>query len=463
MEQSQWISAADLSRRYDAGTADPVDVAEQVLARIESADPAIFTLVTAERARREAVAARERQRSGKRRGVLDGVPIAWKDLFDLAGVSTTAGSRALPDRPSPRDAEVVANVAAEGAVTVGRVNMSEFAFSGLGLNPIYGTPGNARDRARIPGGSSSGSAVAVAAGLVPISIGTDTGGSVRIPAALNGIIGYKSTAGRYSMAGVFPLSRTLDSLGVLSTTLEDAAFADAAMRGAPYNPIAPALLDGLRIVVPTNVVFKDCAEEVATNFERAIAKLERAGASITRTFFPVFDSIIELFAKHGALVNADAYALHRERLEGLESRAMDRRVVDRAKLGARTSPSDRDALISAHRDLGRQSAAMLDGAIVAYPTTPIAAPEIAVLEADDQIFFHINSLMLRNTMLGNFLRWCGVSIPNGVDRAGMPTGLLLSGPAGTDERLLSCALAIEAAIKDASPNAADRARRVARG
>jgi aspartyl-tRNA(Asn)/glutamyl-tRNA(Gln) amidotransferase subunit A len=448
MAQSRFRSAAQLSARYSDGSADPVEIVEQALARIAVADRAIFTLVTADRARAEALASRKRQQASKRHGILDGVPIAWKDLFGLAGITTTAGSRALPECAEARDADIVARMAAGGLVTVGRVNMSEFAFSGLGLNPIFGTPGNARNPLRIPGGSSSGSAVAVASGIVPISIGTDTGGSVRIPAALNGIVGFKATAGRYSTAGMFPLSPTLDSVGVLCKTVGDAALADSSMRGMADSPLLPASLAGLRVVAPTNVVMDACSDLVLTNFEASLTKLGREGAVVERASLPAFEAILEVVATHGALVNADAYAIHRERLEGPAALVMDRRVVSRARLGARTTPADRQAILAARETLSRQTAARLDGAVVAFPTTAVTAPAIALLESDDDAFFRANALMLRNTMLGNFLNWCGVSLPNGFDRDGMPTGLLLSAPGGSDRWLLAQALAIHPIIDD---------------
>ena len=217
-------SALQIAALLQSGAVDAEELAELTLDRIaECDDEAVFTVVAPERARREAREAAQRLRAGRPRSLLDGVPIAWKDLFDLEGMVATAGSRVLADEPpAARDAAVVAHLRAAGMVCVGRVNMTEFALSGIGINPHYGTPRNphGKDVPRIPGGSSSGSGVAVALGLVPVSIGTDTGGSVRIPAAYNGIIGYKSTRGRYSMDGVFPLATSLDSLGPLCRTVE---------------------------------------------------------------------------------------------------------------------------------------------------------------------------------------------------------------------------------------------------
>jgi aspartyl-tRNA(Asn)/glutamyl-tRNA(Gln) amidotransferase subunit A len=336
-------------------------------------------------------------------------------------------------------------------VTVGRVNMSEFAYSGLGLNPHFGTPRNphGKDGPRSPGGSSSGSAVAVARGLVPIAIGTDTGGSVRIPAAVNGVVGFKSTAGRYAMEGVFVLSPTLDSLGVFSRTVEDAALVDAGLRGMTTPALFRRPPAGVRILVPTNIVLDDCEPAVLNNFEAAIERVARAGAVIERGAIPAFDEIQRLNATRGTIVAAEAYALHRDWAEGDQATRLDRRVAARLRLGATITLTDYLAIMVARRKLIAETAARLAGGFVAFPTTPIVAPEIAPLENDDALFFNTNARILRNTVLGNYLDWCGVSLPNGTDAAGMPTALLLSAAADNDEALLSFALGCEPIVREA--------------
>ncbi|MBB2673050.1 UNVERIFIED_ORG: Asp-tRNA(Asn)/Glu-tRNA(Gln) amidotransferase A subunit family amidase [Rhizobium esperanzae] len=253
------MTVAQLSVLIQGGAADPVDVAEAVFEAIANyVDKAVFTTLFEERAMKEARAASLRLREGRSLGLLDGIPIAWKDLFDIEGVTTTAGSVVLAgDAPAVRDAAVVDLLGNAGMIAIGRTNMSEFAFSGLGINPHYGTPVNSRssDRPRIPGGSSSGAGVAVAAGLVPVAMGTDTGGSVRIPAALNGIVGYKATRGRHAMDGVYPLAKSLDSLGPLCRTVKDAVWIDAAMRGLTAPAVAERRLQGQELLVPENIVF----------------------------------------------------------------------------------------------------------------------------------------------------------------------------------------------------------------
>ncbi len=443
-------SIAQLSVLLQSGALDPVALAEETLAAIRShPDTTIFLSLLDERAKAEAQAARRRLREGRSRGVLDGVPIAWKDLFDMKGLATTAGSRVLQDAaPAGRDAAVVQALAEAGMVSVGRVNMSEFAFSGLGINPHYGTPRNPASPAgedRIPGGSSSGSAVAVAAGLVPVAMGTDTGGSVRIPAAFNGIVGYKATRGRYAMDGVFPLARSLDSLGPLCRTVQDAAWIDAAMRGQAPAAMLPRLAPAdLSLVIPETVFLDGAEPEVLAAFEGALETLARAGARIRRQAFPEFSAIFDLMARHGALVTAEAFVLHRARITGPAAAGIDPRVVKRTLLGEKITLSDYLETLDARERLTAAFEARLEpGDLLISPTLPHVAPAIRPLIDDEDLFFQTNGKTLRNTLVGNFLDWCGVSLPCGTGAAGMPVGLLLSGPRNSDERVLAAAAAVD--------------------
>lgn len=439
-----------------AGLLGAETATQQTLAAIRACeDQAIFTRLTEDRALAEARDAARRIAAGRPLSLLDGVPVAWKDLFDLEGEVTTAGSKVLQSAaPAAQDAPVVARLKAAGMVCVGRVNMSEFAFSGLGANPHYGTPRNPHGTAgaRMPGGSSSGSAVAVARGLVPVSIGSDTGGSVRIPAAFNGIVGYKSSDGRYPMEGVFPLSRTLDTLGVLAGNVADTAVVDAAMRGLLAPAVRAGSLAGQRIVVPSNIVFDDAEAAVVANFEAALERLAAAGAVVEWTRLTAFDEILALTAKHGTIVTAEAFTLHQERLAGPEAERIDRRVVARVRMGANVAMTGYVTILQERRRLIAATAAQFGpGTLFAFPTVAHAAPPLDALEADDALFHRVNMLTLRNTMLGNFLDWCGVSIPSGVDGMGLPTALLLSGSPGCDDALLSAALAAEITIRGEDP------------
>ncbi len=444
------MSIAQLSALIQSGAVDPVAVAETTFGAIAAADPAVFIALSKERALAEAEASSRRIREGRSLGILDGIPIGWKDLFDMTGMTTTAGSKVLAREPAAtKDAAVVDALKSAGMVAIGRLNMSEFAFSGLGLNPHYGTPENPRstDVPRITGGSSSGSAAAVAAGLVPVAMGTDTGGSIRIPAAFNGIVGYKATRGRYAMDGVFPLAKSLDSLGPLCRTVQDAVWVDAAMRGLTTPAVGRQPLTGVEVVIPQNVVFDGVEAGVLAAFEGAVERLIDTGVKVARVEITAFDEILALMSSHGALVTAEAYWLHRHRLESDDALSMDPRVVSRTKLGASISLSAYIDILSARTRLIEDVERLVGGRLIAFPTIPHVAPPIAPLMTDDDLFVKTNARTLRNTLLGNFLDWCGVSIPCGTGDAGMPVGFLLSGPAGTDERLLSIALSAEPVIR----------------
>ena len=443
-------TAAALGVGLRAGRADAVELTEQTLAAINShGDKAIFIDVLAARARREAAAAATRLKAGRPLSPLDGVPAAWKDLFDVEGRTTTAGSLVLKSNPpSARDAPLLSAAVAAGLVTIGTVNMTEFAFSGIGLNPHYGTPRNPHDLnvARSPGGSSSGSAVAVASGLVPVAFGTDTSGSVRVPASFCGLVGYKSSTGRYPMEGVFPLSRTLDSLGPLAHTVEDCVLVDAAVRGVLFPEARRLAVSDLRFLVPYTLVFDDCEPAVRANFEASIDRLATSGATVERRPMPAFTAIQELFAKQGHVLGPEALHVHQKRVRGSDAARMDRRVVKRLLTAEKMTAVDLVEVLQTRGHLIAETNALIGDAVIAFPTTSHVAMPIAPLEADDEVFFQNNLRTLRNTMLGNFLDWCGVAIPSGVDADGMPTSILLSATHGRDTAVLSAALAAEPII-----------------
>ena len=443
---------AQLSVLLQSGHLDPRVLVEETLDAIGGReDQAVFVELTAARAMSEAEDAAKRIGEGRSRGVLDGIPVAWKDLFDLEGMATTAGSTVLADdKPASRDADVVTSLKQAGMICIGRTNMSEFAFSGLGINPHYGTPRNpaSTDGHRLPGGSSSGAGVAVAAGLVPVAIGTDTGGSVRIPAAFNGVVGYKASRGRYSMRGVYPLAKSLDSLGPLTHTVQDAVWVDAAMRGKAVADLTRTSLSGLALVVPETVFFDGIEDGVATAFEQAVERLVRAGASVRRQAFPIFLELFDLIREKGALVTAEAFALHKIRLEGADAARMDPRVVARTKLGANISMPDYIAINEARERMTAAFTNMIDRQeLLVSPTLPHVAAKVAPLLDDDDAFFAMNAKTLRNTQIGNFFDLCGVSIPCGKGDAGMPVGLLLSGLHDRDDHVLGAAMAAEEIIR----------------
>jgi len=419
------------------------DRTEAALARIAAApEAAIFTRVYAQRARAEADAADARRRDGVTLGALDGVLVSIKDLFDVAGETTLAGSRLLADHPpAGADAPVVARLRRAGAVILGKTSMSEFAFSGLGLNPHTGTPGNAHDPARIPGGSSAGAGVAVALGLCDIAIGTDTGGSVRIPAAFNGIAGLKPTARRVPTAGAFPLSYTLDSIGPLAATVQACADADAVMSGGETGPMVPAALAGLRIGVPRGRLFADTEPAVAQAFEATLGRLSTAGARITDLDIEDILEAMRLTLAAAPIAAAEAAAIHADWLES-RADAFDPRVLQRIRGGAGVAAPAYVRTLRRRAELVAMAAARLDACdVLALPTVPMLAPLLAPLEDDDAAFARTNLLALRNPTVGNFLDLCGLSLPMRTD--GLPAGLMLMAPALQDARLLAIGRAVE--------------------
>lgn len=432
----------------DGGTTSRTLI-EECLARIanpEGEGARTFIKVHADQARLMADAADMLRKAGRAPGPYAGIPIALKDLFDFTGETTAAGSEVLADAPPARmNAPVVARVLAAGFVPIGRVNMTEFAFSGLGINPHYGTPASPWDRAsrRIPGGSSSGAAVAVANAMAAAGLGTDTGGSCRIPAAFCGIVGYKPTARRVPISGVLPLAPSLDSIGPLAPSVACCAVIDAILAGDDPAVPAPATLDGLRLAVPENIVLEAMDATVAAAFGRALSTLSGKGARITRVHFPAFDQLPAVNAA-GGFAAAEGYAWHRHLL-AVKGSGYDPRIRVRIARGHGVSAADYLDLVAARARLvdsfNRQTAAY---DCILMPTVPIVAPPIADLE-DESAYNRVNMLVLRNTALGNFFDRCALSLPcHYLDEA--PVGLMLMGETMGDARLFSIAAAVEAAL-----------------
>lgn len=445
-------TATGIALAYRSGEADPVEVTQCLLSRIEkSMDDRVFLEVVPERALAEAKASAARYKAGRPLSPLDGVPVAWKDLYHVSGTRTTAGSILLKDSaPQTADMPCVANAVAAGTVTMGKLNMTEFAYSGLGLNPHFGTAFNPNDREtpRSPGGSSSGSGAAVASRLVPIAIGSDTGGSVRVPASYNGTVGFKTSTGRIDKTGIVPLAATYDTIGPLARSVEDCILADMVMRGAAMSPVRRADLSELKLFVPTNIVLNDAEPAVMENFERSLRALEARGVRIARGRFELLDVVSKLTADHGTIIAAESYAEYHEIADGEDGKRIDRRVLARMLMGKAMSARSLLEIQRTRAKVVPQVSAALDGALLVMPTTVITAPAIAPLEAGDDVFFKINTLTLRNTALTNVLDMCGVAMPNGRDEKGLPTSFLVSAPWDEDERLLGAALAMEAIVGD---------------
>ncbi|MFC7397061.1 amidase [Chelatococcus sp. GCM10030263] len=445
---------AQLSDDLATGRTTSRQLVEECLARI--ADPAgegarAFLKVNAEGARAAAEAMDLLRAANAAPSPFAGIPISVKDLFDVAGEVTTAGSRVLAGNPpAERDAAAIARLRRAGFVLIGRTNMTEFAYSGLGLNPHHDTPRSPwhRDEARVPGGSSSGAAVSVADGMAHAAIGTDTGGSCRIPAAFTGLVGYKPTARRVPLDGVVPLAPTLDSVGPLARSVACCASLDAVMAGEPLVDAAPVSLDGLRLVVPTTVALDDLEPVIAAAFSAALERLSAAGARVEERAFPEFAEIAGINAK-GGFPAAESHAWHRALLE-TGAAAYDPRVASRIRRGASQSAADYIALVEARRSLVDRATARLAGIdALVMPTVVMLPPRIADL-ADDDAFTRANLLVLRNPTLINMIDGCAISLPIAAE-GDAPVGLTLAGPAGADRRLLAIAAAAEALLAGGAP------------
>jgi aspartyl-tRNA(Asn)/glutamyl-tRNA(Gln) amidotransferase subunit A len=440
---------ASLARDLGAGAATSRRLVEECLARIAEPNgegPRTFLKVHTESARAAAEYYDRLRAQGVTLSPWAGIPISVKDLFDVAGDVTTAGSKALRGQaPASADCAAVARLRAAGFIPIGRTNMTEFAYSGLGLNPHYGTPLNPfeRHRGRAPGGSSSGAAVSITEEMSYGALGTDTGGSCRIPAAFCGTVGFKPTACRVPVSGVFPLSQTLDSVGHLAASVACCATLDAVLANEPLPALERIAPRGRRFAVATRYALEDLDPHVARSFERAIRELRAAGAQIEELPLAELDELPALNRK-GGFSGAEAYAAHRERIDS-QAASYDPRVLVRILRGREQSAAEYLDLIRARADLQRRiERPLAQFEAVLMPTTPIIAPLIKEL-ATDEAYMRINQMALRNTAVANFLDRCAVSIPCH-EPGTAPVGLMLMSAHGADRRLLGLAAAVEALV-----------------
>jgi aspartyl-tRNA(Asn)/glutamyl-tRNA(Gln) amidotransferase subunit A len=408
-----------------------------------SAHPATFTRLYAESAIASAMTADEKRKTGQQLGALEGLPISIKDLFDVAGEITMAGSTVRStSAPALNDATVVARLRHAGAAILGKTNMTEFAFSGVGINPHYGTPVNPADSkvARIPGGSSSGAAVSVAAGLCVAGIGSDTGGSIRIPAALCGLVGFKPTMRRVPVSGTFPLAPSLDTICAMAHSLADCHLIDSIIADHGLT-LENLTLKGLRFAVPKTLVMENMDAHVAESFATALSKLSAAGAVIVDVPMSLLAEAptINLFAP------IEAYAHHQAMLKN-HGDAYDQRVAQRMRLGEKYQADEISALHQARLNWIKKMEQELSGFdAVLMPTVPLTAPEIAPLLESDEVFFNTNRLLLRNPSIINLLDGCAVSLPCH-EQGSLPVGLMVAGVAMTDAHILAVSRTIEAVL-----------------
>lgn len=438
-------SLRELAHGISIGDVSSLALVEECVAR--ATDPAgegrrVYVRLHAEEARREAIDHEQRAKAGAPGLPLAGLPVSVKDLFDIAGQVTTAGSQVLATAaPAVHDATAVARLRAAGAILIGRTNMSEFAFSAVGLNPHYGTPGNPHDRSRIPGGSSSGGAVSVADDMAAAALCSDTGGSIRVPAALCGLVGFKPTAKRVPTRGIVPLSKSLDSVGPIARTVGDCALLDGVLSGEPRT-IAPVPASGLRLGMPQTIVHDGMDCVVAASFEAACARLSRAGVIIEHAPFSLFAEIAAINARSGGFPPPEALAWH-EPLLAASGPGYDPRARARFERGRETSCAEFIRLCWKREELiARMSAEIAPFDALVLPTCPVVAPKLDALEDDDGRFWEQNALLSRNCAFFNFLDCCAITIP--MQRPGdLPSGLMLAAAGGHDAKLLAIAAAVE--------------------
>lgn len=435
------MTAMDLGRGIEAGEICPVELTETYLAAIDAhpLSHRIYARVTHNRARAEAEVAKWRAEADQRLGPLDGVPVSWKDLFDSADIATEAGSKLLAGRTPNNDARVMASSTAAGTVCLGKTHMSELAFSGLGLNPVTETPPCFNDHQAVSGGSSSGAAASVAFGLAPLAIGSDTGGSVRIPAAWNDLVGLKTTSGRLSLEGVVPLCERFDTVGPLARCVDDAAAALATLERRDFALLEPALLAGLRVGILETMALDDVRDVPQQGFQRAVTAMKDAGAHI-ETF--ACDAVTEAMALTGILFTTEAYGTWRDVIEGAPD-VMFPEILGRFRSGAQYSGTD---YVAAWRRLNALRADYLAATrtydVVITPTSPILPPNIDRLLTDHTYYVSENLLSLRNTRIGNIMGLAALTLPTGIASA----GIQLMTPPHTEGRLLGIGKAVETAL-----------------
>jgi len=436
------MSAADLGRGIAAGDIDPVALTETFLAAIDAHPfgPRIYARLTPERARAEATAAADRARLGTRRSALDGVPISWKDLFDTAGTATEAGTALLAGRTPDRDAEVLRKASAAGLVCLGKTHMTELAFSGLGLNPVTASPPCVNDHDAVSGGSSSGAAASVAFGLAAAGIGSDTGGSVRVPAAWNDLVGLKTTSGRLPLTGVVPLAARFDTIGPLTRTVEDSALLLALMEGSQPPDLSHARLAGMRLFALDTVASEGLRDGQDTAFEAGLARLQEAGATVERGALPLVDDAMGLA---GTLYGAEIYGTWKHLIEA-DPHKMFEPVRNRFRSGAHVTGAD---FVAAWQRLDMLRAAYLTATAgfdaVVLPSVPLKPPKQADVTEDLDLFVSENLLALRNTRIGNLMGLCALTIPTGHASA----GLMVMMPPMQEARLLRLGAAMETALR----------------
>ena len=441
MQEWLWATAADLGRGIAAGEIDPVDLCEAYLTAIDAhpLTSRIYARVTHDRARAEAKAASARAKAGQRLSPLDGVPVSWKDLFDTAGVATEAGTALMAGRVPTKDAEVLRAASGMGLVCLGKTHLSEIAFSGLGYNPITATPPCVNDENAVPGGSSSGAAASVAFGLAAAAVGSDTGGSVRIPSVWNDLVGLKTTFGRLPLAGSVALCSRFDTVGPLCRSVEDAGLMLAALEGAKAADLGGASLKGMRFAALQSVVMADVAEQPLAGYTAALEKLRAAGAEIITLEVPELE---RAFAMSAPLYTADAYANWRDLVEAAPEK-MYPQILERVRAGRDVLAHEYLSLWDELHEIRAAYATATAGFdAVLCPGAANMPSSVERLANEPDYYLQENLQTLRNTRVGNLMGLASLALPTGVPSV----GILLNVAGGDDDRLLRIGAAAEAAL-----------------
>ncbi|MFP7674168.1 amidase [Marivita sp. S0852] len=441
MGEWQKMTAADLGRGIGTGEIDPVALTQAFLDAIDGHEygDRIYARLTPDRALAEAKAAQERARLKLRRSPLDGVPISWKDLFDTAGVVTEAGSKLLANRTPESDAEVLTQATHQGLVCLGKTHMSELAFSGLGLNPKTATSPNIHNADNAPGGSSSGAAASVAFGLAPAAIGSDTGGSVRVPAAWNDLVGLKTTSGVLSLKGAVPLAARFDTVGPLCRSVEDAALLFAVMKGEAPVDLTATSLRGRRFAVLTTSAFDDIRDTPKAAFEHAVSRFKDAGAEIVEIAIP---EVAQAMALTPILYGCETYGTWKDVIEANPD-VMFSEILTRFRTGKDFSGADYVAAwqkLDAFRAAYLEATASFDAVLCA--TSPITPPSVDRLMTDSDYYVTENLLTLRNTRIGNLMGLSVLTLPTGIAACGVS---LMANPCA-ERQLLRLGVAAEQAL-----------------